>query len=92
MISSGALPKVALRNPPTGSCVVGGMLGRLADQPREGNQRDRGENELGGVVDDIGKVECDDERPEKERRPQKLPGPRRATLPRRRYARTRLYA
>ena len=71
--------------------VVGRMLGCLADQPREGNQRDRGESELGGVVDDVRVVECDDERSEKERRPQELPDHAGNPTPRR-YARTRPHA
>ena len=51
MISSGALPNVALRKPPIARPgVVGGMLGRLADQPGERDQRDRREHEEQGVA------------------------------------------
>jgi len=35
--------------------VLCGVLGRLADQPREGDERDRGEHELGGLVE-VGEV------------------------------------
>ena len=46
MISSGALPKLAFRKPPTpGPRVLGGVLRRLADQPGERHQRDRREDE-----------------------------------------------
>ena len=42
MISSGALPKLAFRKPPTpGPGVLGGVLGRFADQPGERDQRER---------------------------------------------------
>ena len=43
MISSGALPNVALRKPPMpGPGVLGGVLGRLADEPGERDERGRG--------------------------------------------------
>ena len=46
MISSGALPKLAFRKPPMpGAGVLGGVLGRLADQPGERDERERGEQE-----------------------------------------------
>ena len=51
MISSGALPKVALRKPPIpGPVCCGGVLGRLADQPRQRDERDRGEHEQRDVA------------------------------------------
>ena len=44
MISSGAFPNVALRKPPTpGPGVVRSVLGRLADQPGERDERRGGE-------------------------------------------------
>ena len=46
MISSAALPNVALRNPPSvGPTAVGQLLGRVADQARRGNQGHRGRDE-----------------------------------------------
>ncbi len=40
MISSGAFPKLAFRNPPIpGAGVLGRVLGRLADQPGERHER-----------------------------------------------------
>ena len=46
MISSGAFPNVALRKPPMpGPGVVRGVLGRLADQPGERDERQRREHE-----------------------------------------------
>ena len=51
MISSGALPKVALRKPPIpGPGLFGRVLGRLPDQPRERDERDRGEREQRDVA------------------------------------------
>ena len=46
MISSGALPKVAFRKPPMpGPRVLRRVLGRLADQPGERDERERREDE-----------------------------------------------
>ena len=47
--------------------MLGGVLGRLADQPRERHERDRGEDELDGRVEVGGVVEEDRERSERER-------------------------
>ena len=50
MMSSGAFPKVALRKPPMpGPGVLRRVLGRLSDEPREGDERDRREHELRGL-------------------------------------------
>ncbi len=52
MISSGALPKLALRKPPTpGADVLARVLRRLADQPRERDERGGREHEQAGVAD-----------------------------------------
>ena len=51
MISSGALPKLAFRKPPIpGPGVLAGVLGRLADQPRERHERDAAEATKSGRV------------------------------------------
>ena len=52
--------------------VVGSVLGRLADQPCERDERDRRQRELGRVVEHVRVVESDGERSEKKRRPQEL--------------------
>ena len=52
-----------------GAGVVRRVLRRLADEPREGDERERGERELGHLVDVRGVVEEDDERAERERGP-----------------------
>ena len=49
-----------------GPVSLGGVLRRLADQPREGDQRDRGEQELDRLVGADGVVEHDRERPEEQ--------------------------
>ena len=68
MISSGALPKVALRKPPIpGPGVLGRVLGRLADQPRERDQRRRGKDELHRLVEIERVVHEHDERREADR-------------------------
>ena len=47
MISSGALPKLALKKPPIpGPVCSADVLGRLADQPGERHQRERREHEV----------------------------------------------
>ena len=52
MINSGALPKLALKKPPTpGPGVLGHVLRRLADQPCERHQRDRREHERRRLAD-----------------------------------------
>ena len=67
MISSGAFPNVAFMKPPMpGPVSLGGVLRRLADQPREGDQRDGGEDELDRLVEVDGVVEHDRERPEEQ--------------------------
>ena len=50
-----------------GPGVLGGVLGRLADQPRERDQRHRGEDELDRLVEIEGVVHQDDERREADR-------------------------
>ena len=81
MISSGALPKVAFRNPPMPRArVLRGVLGRLADQPRERDQRERREHELHRLRRVHGVVERDRDRCEGERR-EKGPPDHRRTLP-----------
>ena len=75
MISSGALPKVALRKPPIpGPVWCGRLLGRFADQPGEWDERERGEDELGGFAE-IGRVVEDDrDRGKGKRAPEDPPG------------------
>jgi hypothetical protein len=55
-----------------GPRVLGGMLGRLADQPRERNQGDRGEHEERHVARPGELVHRDREGCEEERPPQEL--------------------
>ena len=45
MISSAALPNVALRNPPRRSRPARQVLGRAADEARRGDERDGGGHE-----------------------------------------------
>ena len=53
MISSGALPKLAFRKPPTpGPVCSADVLGRLADQPRERHESRRSEDE----EDDVARI------------------------------------
>ena len=62
MISSGAFPNVALRKPPMpGPGVLRRVLGRLADQPRERDEGERGEHELGRLREVGNVVQHDDE-------------------------------
>ena len=73
-ISSGAFPKLALRKPPMpGARVLGRVLGRFADQPRERDERERGEDEERDVAGVGELVDRDRDRRESERRPEELP-------------------
>jgi hypothetical protein len=60
--------------------VLGGMLGRLADEPRERDQRERCEHELDRLGEVCGVVEDDDERRERQRPEENPPDHRARTL------------
>ena len=67
MISSGAFPKLALEKAAdAGPVVVPRLLRRLADQPRDRNQRERGEHERHACADGCKAVENDDSRGRRE--------------------------
>ena len=55
-----------------GPCVVGGVLGRLADQPREWDERGRGEDEQRNVAEVENEIGDEDDRRERERGPEDL--------------------
>ena len=76
-MSSGAFPKLALRKPPMpGPGVLRRVLGRLADQPRERDEGDRGEHEERDVAGVRELVDEDRDGREEERRPEELPAHR----------------
>ncbi len=68
MISSGALPNVAFRKPPIpGPVWKREIVGCLADQPRERDQRRRGEHEHGQVAGSVTPIQDNRERPQQQR-------------------------
>ncbi len=62
------------------SRVLGGVLGRLADQPRQWDEREGGEHELDRLREVGEEVESDRERREGERREEDSPDHGRRTL------------
>ena len=64
MMSSGALPNVAFRASNPWTRVEGDIVRRLADEPRDWDQRRRGEHEQRQIVNGIEPIQNDDGRPE----------------------------
>ena len=81
MMSSGAFPNVAFRKPPIpGSGVVRRVLGRLADQPGERDERRGSEDEQRDVADVREAVEQHHHRAQREERVEAPPDQARGTL------------
>ena len=53
--------------------MLGGLLGRFADQPGQWDERGRGEHEQRNVSGMEGEVDDERDRGERERRPEELP-------------------
>ena len=82
MISSGALPKLAFRNPPMpGPGVLRRMLGRLADQPGERDERSAREHEHQRLVGVRRVVDADRDGREGEERPEDPAGQSAGSVP-----------
>ena len=79
----GRVPEGRVEEPAdSGSGVLAGVLGRLSDQPRERDERERREHEQHDLARSDDPVEEEDDRREGERGPQEVPRHGVASLPR----------